>query len=262
MADFAALKARVSIEDTMRLLNLNLNLKNGSYRGKCPVHGGDERSLVLTPGKGFKCWASALPGGSQLDLICHVNGWDPKSDIARAGQWLDEQTGTRNSTSTRSAQGGTITASTKPPAPAGRSGYDPAAYASRLDPAHASLEGLGISTETLKAFRAGYAATGLNRGRLAIALMDAAGAPAGHFGRALSTLQPRVLFHESLDPRAYLFNAHRAQGEVRMVRDPVDVMLAHEIGEVAVCFLPVLVEPAQHELLAALQDQHKFSLFY
>jgi hypothetical protein len=49
---------------------------------------------------------------------------------------------------------------------------------------------------------AGYAATGLNRGRLAIALMDAAGAPAGHFGRALGTLQPRVLFHESLDPRA------------------------------------------------------------
>jgi hypothetical protein len=47
-----------------------------------------------------------------------------------------------------------------------------------------------------------------------------------------------------------------------MVRDPVDVMLAHEIGEVAVCFLTVLVEPAQHELLAALQDQHKFSLFY
>src|SRR6185312_11970652 len=118
MADFAALKARVSIEDTMRLLKLNLNLKNGSYRGKCPVHGGDERSLVVTEGKGFKCWASGLPGGSQLDLILHVLGKEQnRANLPLAAQWLEEQLGnsTRNSNST-----GTVTVSTKPPAPAGR----------------------------------------------------------------------------------------------------------------------------------------------
>jgi hypothetical protein len=262
MADFAALKERVSLEETMRLLDLKLTLKNGSYRGKCPVHGGDDRSLVLTPGKGFKCWASNMPGGSQLDLILHVHGKEQsKGNLPYAAQWLEEKTGGRNSTSNGSAIADTAPV-TKPPAPRHKQGYEAAAYASRLDPAHASLASLNVAPETFTAFMAGFASTGLNRGRLAIALHDPAGAAIGHFGFALGDAQPRLLFHESVDPRAYVFNAHRAVGEVRLVRDPLAVMAAHEAGEAAICFLTDLVEPHQHELLAALQDQKKFSVFY
>jgi hypothetical protein len=39
-------------------------------------------------------------------------------------------------------------------------------------------------------------------------------------------------------------------------------MRCHELGEVAICFLTDLIEPQQHEQLAALQDQKQFKCFF
>ena len=43
----------------------------------------------------------------------------------------------------------------------GAPGFDAEKYASRLDPAHESLKGLGVAPETLQLFKAGYASTGV-----------------------------------------------------------------------------------------------------
>jgi hypothetical protein len=64
--------------------------------------------------------------------------------------------------------------------------------ASRLDASHASLATLGISAETLKAWKAGYSNSGTNRGRLAIALHDRDGNILGFAGRSLSDEQPSL----------------------------------------------------------------------
>ena len=62
--------------------------------------------------------------------------------------------------------------------------------AARLDASHASLAPLGLSAETLKAWKAGYSNSGTNRGRLAIALPDRDGHILGFVGRALAEEQP------------------------------------------------------------------------
>jgi hypothetical protein len=63
-------------------------------------------------------------------------------------------------------------------------------YAGRLDPSHSALEPLGIAPDTLKAFKAGYASTGLNRGRLALPLYDSKGNLAAYCGRAIREESP------------------------------------------------------------------------
>jgi hypothetical protein len=65
-----------------------------------------------------------------------------------------------------------------------------------------------------------------------------------------------------IDPHSVIFNVHRAEGEVRLVRDIISVLAAHEVDERAICFLTDLIEPPQFEVLASLQDQRKFRVFF
>lgn len=69
------------IEQLARMLNLPLK-GSVTMRCKCPVHGGDDRALAVTPGvmsNGkhpslgvFKCWASGEKGGDRIGLVAHV----------------------------------------------------------------------------------------------------------------------------------------------------------------------------------------------
>ena len=69
--DFAAIKRDVSLHQVMQMLGLDLKLHGSQYRGACPVHGGNDRTLVITPTKGFYCFSSKL-GGDQIQLCAHV----------------------------------------------------------------------------------------------------------------------------------------------------------------------------------------------
>src|SRR5260370_24030725 len=62
--DFAELKTRVSIEQTMQMLGLTLTLHGSQYRGACPVcKTGGDRALIVTPAKGlFYCFAKKIGG--------------------------------------------------------------------------------------------------------------------------------------------------------------------------------------------------------
>ena len=240
--DFAELKTRVSIEQAMQMLGLKLNFHGNQYRGACPVcKAGGDRALVVTPTKGlFYCFAKRT-GGDQIALAAHIRG----CQLREAADVLGGNcTVPRDNT----------VPGTVPPAPAVKKpGFDPEAYAARLDPAHTSLASLGISAETLKAWKAGYSNSGTNRGRLAIALHDRDGNILGFAGRSLNDEQPSLTIPIGISPQEIVFGGDRVEsGTLYLVRDVLDVLKAHESGVTnCVCFLTEL-SALQVEMLAAL----------
>jgi DNA primase len=246
--DFAELKARVSIEQAAQLLGLNLLPHGSQFRGACPAcKTGGDRALVMTPAKGlFYCFAAKL-GGDAIALTAHLRGLSVKD----AADQLNRAFGTvQNSTSTVSKN-----RATAPQAQAARkqSAFDPEAYAARLDASHASLAPLGISAQALTDWKAGYANSGTNRGRLAIALHDRDGNILGFAGRSLGTEQPALTIPNAINPQEIIFGGDRVeQGTLYLVRDVLDVLKAHESGVTnCVCFLTE-ISALQVEMLAAL----------
>ena len=246
--DFAELKTRVSIEEAARMLGLNLTLHGNQYRGACPAcQTGGDRALIVTPTKGlFYCFAKKA-GGDAIALTAHIRG----IPVKEAAEQLDRAFGTvQNSTSTVSKN-----RATAPQAQEARKqpAFDPEAYAARLDASHASLAPLGLSAETLKAWKAGYSNAGTNRGRLAIALHDRDGNVLGFAGRSLNDEQPALTIPNGINPQEIIFGGERVEeGTLYLVRDVLDVLKAHESGVTnCVCFLTDITA-LQVEMLAAL----------
>jgi DNA primase len=246
--DFAELKTRVSIEQAAQMLGLTLTLHGSQYRGACPVcQTGGDRALIVTPAKGlFYCFAKKT-GGDVIALTAHIRG----IPVKEAADHLDRTFGTvQNSTGTVSKRHATA-----PQAPEARKqpAFDPEAYAARLDASHASLAPLGLSAETLKAWKAGYSNSGTNRGRLAIALHDRDGNTIGFAGRALGNEQPTLIIPNGINPQEIIFGADRVEtGTLYLVRDVLDVLKAHESGVTnCVCFLTE-ISGLQIEMLSAL----------
>lgn len=246
--DFAELKTRVSIEQAMQMLGLNLTLHGSQYRGACPIcQTGGDRALIVTPAKGlFYCFANKT-GGDVIALTAHIRG----TTVKDAADELNRAFGTvQNSPSTVSKS-----RATAPQAQEARKqpAFDPEAYAARLDASHASLAPLAISAETLKAWKAGYSNSGTNRGRLAIALHDRDGNILGFAGRSLGGEQPALTIPNGINPQEIIFGGDRIdQGTLFLVRDMLDVLKAHESGVTnCVCFLTDITA-MQVEMLAAL----------
>ena len=247
--DFAELKTRVSIEQAISVLGLNLKLHVNQYRGPCPTcQSGGDRALVITPGKGlFYCFAQKT-GGDQIALVAHIKGLG----LSDAASFL-------GGTDTVPAPRSSAVQVTVPAAPAVKKpGFDPEAYAARLDPSHASLAPLGLSAETLRTFKAGFASSGSNRGRLALPLHDRDGQLIGYCGRSLKEETPLLVFPNGVNPHDFIFNAHRiSEGELYLVRDPLDVLKAYEAGVENVVSFLTDITAQQVEMLAALMDRKK-----
>jgi hypothetical protein len=134
--------------------------------------------------------------------------------------------------------------------------FDPEAYAAKLDLQHEALKPLGLELETLKEWKAGYASAGLLRGCLALPI-HRNGSITGYIGRAIDG---NLKFPTGFDPAAHIFGLHLASGEVRLVRDPLEVLHAYQVGEPAIAFLTQLIEAQQWELLVAAQDAQGFKV--
>ena len=246
--DFAELKTRVSIEQAVQTLCLSLTPHGNQLRGACPTcKTGGDRALIITPAKGlFYCFAKKT-GGDVIALTAHIRG----IGVKEAAEELNRAFGTvQNGTSTVSKS-----RATAPQAPEARKqpAFDPEAYAARLDASHASLAPLGLSPETLKAWKAGYSNSGTNRGRLAIALHDRDGNILGFAGRSLGDEQPILTIPNGVNPQEIIFGADQVEsGTLYLVRDVLDVLKAHESGVTnCVCFLTDITA-LQVEMLAAL----------
>lgn len=251
--DFKALKERVLIEDAIALLGMEMKKSGEQYRSSCPRCGGSERTLVITPGKQAAYCFSARKGGDVIWLAAHVR----EEDLKDAAAFLDggNSTSTGNGTSSRNG--------TSPkPAPQSARGKEggrtlqPLAY---LQSAHEAVEALGVESETADHFGAGYAPRGILRGRMAIPIHSAAGELLAYCGHAVKGESPTLTFPNGFRPEEHIFNAHRIEGgELYLVRDPLEVLLAYQAGiENVVSFLTETIQPIQLEALAALMDQNR-----
>ena len=169
-------------------------------------------------------------------------------DAKTAAQWIADSTGTipQNTTVPRK---GTVPQEQK-------AGFNPLTY---LEASHESLAGLDVAASTFEAFGAGYAPKGILRGRLAIPIHSRDGVLLAYCGRTVRNESPTLLFPSGFDPHSTIFNAHRvAEGELYLVRDPLDALKAFENGiENVVSFLTEGITAQQLEQLASLMDGRK-----
>jgi DNA primase len=252
--DFTTLKQTVNIQQVVQMLGLKMTGGNMQMRGECPsCRSGGSRALAISLEKqSFYCFAEKK-GGDQIALCAHIMGKSPRDAAQHIATHF--RFAGANDNSPAPAQ--------PPQALQKRPSFDADAYLRTLDPAAGQLSELGLLPETLTGWRAGYCKAGVNRGKLAIALCDREATILGFCGWSLDGSTPRLTFPNSVNPRDIVFGQDKITGEeVRLLRDPLEVLLAAEMGESAVCFLTDEIDPQQLEVLASLLDQKKAKVFF
>jgi hypothetical protein len=264
--DFDEIKRLVSMEQVVAFLGIPALKPRGSrqWKGPCPFCKGLDCFVVSNDGGrdktgAFNCFRCPA-GGDQLELVSLMRG-HPRRDrqgAFAAAKELHEKF-LASAAASVSVAGDASSNRSPQPSRERRSGFDPDAYAKTLDPAHETLAGMGIDPETLRQWKAGYASTGVNRGRLALPIARKDGTIVGYFGRATKGESPTLTFPNGLDPREHIFGADRVTSEpFYLVRDPIEVLKASDTGcGVAICFLTEDVAAIQLEALAALMDERK-----
>ena len=246
--DFVELKQRVSIERAADMLGIKLKKSGLQWRGQCPIcKDNSDRAFVITPAKGlYYCFGKCGMGGDAITLAANVR----QCSLREAAEFLAGKSGAGSA----SAKGDSSRHDS--PQPQTEKGLRPLDY---LQPSHEAVRALGVSPETCAQFGAGFAPKGIMRGRLAIPIHDRAGTLLAYCGRALNDESPALIFPNGFDPRGAIFNAHRiVEGDLFLVRDPLQMLTAHESGiENVVAFLTENVTAQQLEQLAALMDERK-----
>jgi DNA primase len=236
--DFQEVKSAATVEQVIGFLGLKLTQKDDSFRGVCPLCKSGSREFVITGTKRlFHCF-KCKKGGDFLRLVSEAKG----IGVREAAAELAKACGVEK----------------KPaPAPTEKKAFDVDKYAEGLDPEHKALEPLGISADTLKAWKAGYSATGVNRGRLALPIESLQHGTLGYMGMEINPDQSMLIFPNGIDPRLYIFGAAHATGkELYVTKTPLDVLRAWDSGfHCAVCFLTETISSAQWQYLSALMDQ-------
>ena len=166
--DFAELKARTTYEQVVAKLGLNATRKGNQWRMECPkCKAGGPRSLVITEGKGFMCFAFHQ-GGDQIALVAHI------LDIAvkEAAEFLAGETSTSN-TVPQGARGD----ETKK--------FEPLDYPQSE---HDAVIAVGFCPKFAAEYGIGYAAKGIMRATVAIPFRDETGNLLGYIGVQEATL--------------------------------------------------------------------------
>lgn len=262
---FEEVKRSVSMEQVLGHLSISgLKRRNARQRkGTCPFCKGIDCFVVTADGGrektgAFNCFKCPA-GGDQIELVSLSRGnprKDPQGTLAAARELHEKFL----AGSDRAARDNSRDASPQPNREKDRerrSGFDPEAYARTLDPAHEALAPLGIEVETLRQWNAGYASSGVNRGRLALPVTLKEGRVIGYMGRAVKDESPTLTFPNGLAPQEHIFGVDRVgAGQLYLVRDPLEVLRAFEAGcENVICFLTEDITSLQLEVLAALMDE-------
>ena len=262
---FAELKKRVSMEQVIGFLDIkDLKQKNPrQWKGTCPFCGTNESFVISNDGGrdktgAFNCFKCPA-GGDQIELVSMMRGnkhKDAQGAYAAAKELTEKFLA--NGSEQQAGENPKLGAAVEG-APRKSVGFDPEAYAKSLDPNHEALAGLGLAPETLREWRAGYASTGVNKGRLAMAVVGQDGKIAGFIGRTVKDEFPTLIFPNGFDPQAHIYGTDRVEaGPVVLVRDPIDVLRANESGcENVVCFLSQEITQQQLQNLSALMVERK-----
>ena len=262
---FDEVKRGVSMEVVIGFLGF-AGLKQKSarqWKGDCPFCKGIDCFAVTSDGGreklgAFNCFKCPA-GGDQIELVSLARGnarKDPKGVFAAAKELHAKFLG-GHGTGGGAAEARDNSNASPQPKPERRAGFDPEAYAKTLDPGHEALAPFGIDAETFRAWRCGYASSGVNRGRLAMGIAGRDGALIGFAGRALKGESPKLIFPNGFLAQEHIFGADRVvNGPLILLRDPIDVLSASESGnDNVVCFLTDEVAAAQLERLSSLMDE-------
>jgi DNA primase len=178
--DFNELKQRVSIEEAVRVLGLNVKPGNHQLRGPCPsCRTGGDRALVITPSKGVYFCFAEKKGGDQIALAAHIKGVSVKD----AAQFLAGGNCTVPSTSTGTSQ-------PVPESESGKQGNRTLAPLSYLESDHPAVDAVGFDTEVAQKLGIGYAGKGLMRGTVAVPIRNEHGELLGYIGITEAKLPP------------------------------------------------------------------------
>ena len=245
--DFNIVKETVTVEKAISFLALTMRRKGDQLRGPCPAcKGGGERALAVNiPKNSYYCFAEGK-GGDVIAFTAHIRGQSQRD----AALLL----------STSFGSGEETTIPNRPPSPQAsqpeKRGLQPLTY---LEEEHESVQALGISPETARAWGAGYAARGIMRGRFAVPVHSMDGTLLAYVGIAVAEEQsPKLLYPNGFDPHSVIFGANKVgAGELYLVRSPLQVLTAAEQGmENVVAFLaPITAQSLV--MLASLCDEAK-----
>ena len=236
MVNFNDVKERVSFEDAIKLLGINLaeGESNGKkvFRGACPqCQTGGQRALVVTPGTGFYCF-SKKAGGDVIALAAHIRG----SSVKEAAEWLLKPT-------------------QESPAISLSGGLKPLDY---LDPTHERVLAI-VSEETARFVGMGWASKGVMRGTVAVPIHDIDGTLTGYVG---IEEDGTYRFPTGFLRTAHIFNIHRViTGEAYLLPTVEDVLRAMENGiDQPICFFNTGIDPIQLKALADILDTRTTTL--
>lgn len=244
--NFAELKSRVPIQDVLKWLSIELKASpNGQLRGVCPIcTKGSDRGFVVTPSKGLYFCFGGCGGGDVIKLVACCRRIGTKEAASEIAAHF-----TGNSSPQPTGASRTVPQNEK-------AGFNPLTY---LEATHEAVQALGVSSDTCGAFGAGYAPKGILRGRMALPIHDKGGLLLAYCGRTVKGESPTLIFPNGFQPADVIFNAHRVtEGELYLVRDPLQVLTAHESGiENVVSFLTEAISAQQLEMLASLLDEKR-----
>jgi hypothetical protein len=218
--DFKALKSRVEVEVVAAMLELPIGYDDRAeqWRGPCPrCQEGGDRALVVTPGKGFYCFAKKT-GGDCIALAAHILDL-PMRDAAAyiidhlgddgvhagAGDGHDDAADDPLTCAHPHAHGGTDAnadgdrrispaKAVREQQPGGAGPFQPLSY---LLFDHPEVQRLGLNVDTARALGIGYAKKGIMRGRVAIPLRGDDGTLVGYCGFT-PTGEPMLKFPSAL----------------------------------------------------------------
>lgn len=241
--DFAALKEQVSIEQVLSILDLKAKQHGHQWRSACPFcKSGGDRAIVVTPAK--KSWYcfSARKGGDIIALAAHVRNVSQRE----AAQFIAERFGEPQSEPSK-------------PAPASKPEHC-CPVLEYLLPEHEAVQKLGIEPATAKDWGIGFAPKGTMRSRVLFPIFDREKTLLAYTG--LSENSPRWLFPPNFDPAKAIFASDHAEGELRIMADPLDVVLAWQHSVNAICFLTGSVSIVQLQILVSLLEERGATLIF
>ena len=227
---FTEIKKSISVQALLEHYKLfaNLKPKKGGYRGSCPLHNskGSASFHVSTAKNAFYCFGCKR-GGSILDFVATRENVSLVEASRLLVGWFgleSEQTGARPDPSV---------VETEPDAQDEENAINAVLRfpgLKGLDTEHSYLRELGIPSETVAHFEAGFCRRGMMKGRVAIPWHNRAGGLIGYAG--LDPQSGEFLHPDNLSPHVEVYNLHRQEpgAPLVVVSMYIDVWRLHVAG--------------------------------
>jgi hypothetical protein len=150
---FDEVKTAISMERAIKMLDLDVRRSGNQYRGACPIHGGGDRGLAITPKEGdwgkFFCHASGSGGSDCIALAAHVL----ECRMNEAAHHLF-----------------TVPEAREEQPPERREHSSLEKVRDRLQHDHADVQAMGLAPETARDLGVGFDSRGMMRGRVCVPL--------------------------------------------------------------------------------------------